>query len=292
MVTASSARLLDLVLPPSSTLSRQSSRRYSDAVVGAPIGCRFAVRALGGSIFSTWFAKAAAASTSIDRSGAFLFLNIDDGVLSIVSSGSADVTTIDAATVDADAKHKKQIEVRYFPTPADGDAAAATTAKRMTMVSYEFAQALDAAEFLATLHLIQHIALLRALAHRKSRRTDARQDAALAAHLQQTAAFAETMWTLAFWKELYPYSRVRETLEDAQRSLHDEDGALYDVQDQLASLFDQFYAHATLTEVDECDSAGNGPSRRHFRASHVALFVAKIKALQAHVAMYVNADGE
>ncbi|KAF0726375.1 hypothetical protein AaE_009617 [Aphanomyces astaci] len=195
---------------------------------------------------------------------ATLFLNVGACVISVDTKSGGSIEMINAVDVHMEPMGVRRVELLHhavFPTT--------------TCTIYEFENPVYTVEFTATVHLMQHMVYIRA---RKPKSFEARHDSMLMTHMQNTIAYATTMWTLALWNALFPYSHLKETLEDALAALHTD---VHLALTHLDATYCQFYAHAAVTDV-----AYDAACPRHYRASYVALLVAKVKALHTHVSQY------
>ncbi|KAF0719889.1 Aste57867_721 [Aphanomyces stellatus] len=145
---------------------------------------------------------------------------------------------------------------------------------RGVSVPYTFPSRLFAVEFMGAVHLVQHLEALKspaALPH-------VTHDAMLKEQMACTLEFAKEMWTLALWNQLYPYCGLVDSLRSASDFL--ARGLVGKTAMALQDVYQQFYVHTAITKV------ADGSRDAYYRASHMTLLVAKVKALQLHLALY------
>ncbi|RHY31800.1 hypothetical protein DYB32_003154 [Aphanomyces invadans] len=195
---------------------------------------------------------------------ATLFVDLDAGTMCVSADSTGESDTMDVMDVHVEPKGVRQIVLFHhavFPNT--------------TVTTFDMETPAYAIEFIAMVNLIHHMKHIQA---QKPKLLEAHHDSVLMAQMQNTIEYATAMWTMALWKDLFPYSRLKENLVDALASLRT------DIQQALHLLdatYHQFYAYASVTEVE-----GDASSQRHFRASYVGLLVAKVRALYAHLAQY------
>ncbi|KDO32330.1 hypothetical protein SPRG_02809 [Saprolegnia parasitica CBS 223.65] len=199
---------------------------------------------------------------------ATLLVRIDDG--SITTTGH-DGEQQRMSTSDLWTKLHGKREV-WLGTTSSDDA----PTKHHTTLAFE--SRLAAVEFCGAVDLIQHIAYLR----QPHRASAMRGDAVLRHHLEATLRFVEEMWTLAMWRELWPYSNMAEILQACLDDLGAIDATPAQVRSRLAEIYDTFYTQANMTLFVERDGV------RFYRPSYIGLLVAKVKAAMSHIAMYAR----
>ncbi|CAK4608834.1 unnamed protein product [Aphanomyces euteiches] len=234
----------------------KKKRNAQDAKDGSvPIGCRFVVvKSSARTLFSLF-------STHREASPSVLFLSVNAGTIAI-QDDTQDVET-DIADVHVELKGKKQIELVL---QREGGC---------VMATYGLEHRVQAIECIGTIHFMQHAAYLQTT--KRSQFSNVFHDSILVTHMQHTIDFASEMWTSAMWNVLYPYSRISDVLRDAQSAL-----VATDVRQavlHLNALLDEFYALASFS--DESDAP------RHLHASYLTLLLAKIKALEVHIELYI-----
>ncbi|ETV64438.1 hypothetical protein H257_18673 [Aphanomyces astaci] len=143
-------------------------------------------------------------------------------------------------------------------------------------VPYAFESRLFAVEFMGAVHLVQHIEALKTATPLPS----AAFDAMLKEQMKCTMEFAREMWSLAMWSQLYPYSGLVEGLGQAVDLL--QRNQLLQLADLLHAVYLQFHSLTAINKVADA----NHPV--YYRASHMTLLVAKVKALQLHTALYLE----
>ncbi|ETV96911.1 hypothetical protein H310_09776 [Aphanomyces invadans] len=141
---------------------------------------------------------------------------------------------------------------------------------------YTFESRLFAVEFLGAVHLVQHMEALKSA----SPLPMVVHDAILKDQMMCTLFFAREMWTLAMWNQLYPYSGLVDSLAQAVELL--EQQQLEQLSDILHAVYFNFHAFTAINRVTDANH------ELYYRASHMTLLVAKVKALQLHVALYMN----
>ncbi|EQC41771.1 hypothetical protein SDRG_00634 [Saprolegnia diclina VS20] len=198
---------------------------------------------------------------------ATIFVRLDDGSITTTAHNGEPEHL---ATSDLWATLYGKREVRLGSTSSD-DAAT----KHHTTLAFE--SRLAAVEFCGAVDLIQHVAYLRH-PHRANAMSS---DAVLRHHLEATLRFVDEMWTLAMWRELWPYSNMAEILHACLDDLS-ANAPPPQVRGRLEDIYDTFYTEATMTLFAERDGV------RFFRPSYIGLLVAKLKAAMSHITLYAR----
>ncbi|EQC41770.1 hypothetical protein SDRG_00633 [Saprolegnia diclina VS20] len=205
-------------------------------------------------------------SAASSKNKAELFVRIDVGTITITAQGATTDIAIAQGCTDVHLRGRRSVIV--------------ATRQGHDHTTLAFSDRLSAVEFCGCVGLIQHIEHLREPRYLAE---SLNHDASMLKYTRLTLAFAEEMWTLAMWRELWPYSNVLSALRSVLAALPDATNVqrVRAINATLAEVHDQFYGHAAINFFMEKDGV------RYYRASYVALLVAKIKALQTHLAFYM-----
>ncbi|OQS05795.1 kinase [Thraustotheca clavata] len=189
-------------------------------------------------------------SPTHSKNHAMLFVRIDNGSV-MIKGNDESTSTIETEDLWVQVHGKKDVWI-------------GTDEKSHTALSFE--NRISAIEFCAAIELIQHIAHLR---HpRNTLVYPIANDPVLHHNLETMQQFVEEMWTLAMWRELWPYSNMIESIQECLTILSDasEIQEIKQMHNILCDLYNTFYPQANITFLDERDHI------RFYRPSYLALF--------------------
>ncbi|OQR95963.1 hypothetical protein ACHHYP_00001 [Achlya hypogyna] len=151
--------------------------------------------------------------------------------------------------------------------------------------TFAFAAPIHAVEFVGAIDLLQHMDHLR-----QPRYLPDDTDPVLYKQLRATLEFATEMWTLALWQQLWPYSRLLESLTMALSLLRPSGpcptaAELEQLRGLLDAAHDDFLPHASMHTMDDAPVLDG---TKYYRASYVSLLVAKLRVLAIHVEFYTQ----
>ncbi|OQS01195.1 hypothetical protein ACHHYP_01775 [Achlya hypogyna] len=194
-----------------------------------------------------------------------LFVRIDVGSITMTAQGATTNIAVAQSCTSVELHGRRSVHV--------------TTRQGHERATLAFNDRISAVEFCGCTELIQHIEHLR---NPRYLAETLNFDKNMLQYTRATLRFAKEMWALAMWRELWPYSNLLPALQSVLKKLPSATSLakVREIDAILSEMHDQFYSHAAITFFVEQDGV------RYYRASYVALLVAKLKALKTHIAFY------
>ncbi|OQR99576.1 hypothetical protein THRCLA_21814 [Thraustotheca clavata] len=205
-------------------------------------------------------------NSSVKKSTTRLYVRMDNGTISIGSVGHIP-KQLSSGPFTVIRQGKKDIRLSSINSAIEH--------------TFIFSNAINAIECHAAVHLIQHINYLQ---NPDNFPQTVYEDKMFSEQLEATLSYAQDMWQLALWHQLWPYSHLLEYLTTAS-SLLQTPNNLHQIHAHLSEIYDEFYPHAMIYAIDNIPSKENV---KFYRASYVALLVAKLKALLTHIEYYIT----